>query len=703
MGFLYRLLDRLKSEEAVDYTHMYLEEGTPPSYADTDKHYVRVWLRSARITQVRRWSRKFHATVHGQFVYTDRLAGKQEVMCVVAPDKTFDEMDSKHLDRFIVVNQPLLGPIPYRGELAMDVALFSVSAADLAKPYLDLLTELTNSASVAFLGQVKPFVEPLRRGTEALLGDDDQAQLEIGLSRTETNLRIGNILVARAPKGSIDASALHIDHHDLRLLDANNKPVTNFPYLILGVEATRERADYAAIPEIQSGWAAVRQAAAEGQTDAQVRERFNALRRAIWFSSDLIQTDKRRIVEIFNQELSDAGYYLAQPAKLAALESVRAPRPLREVGDVLAGLHRIARPATLEAAAAPGAVTGSQRISLAELQSLMADPDTPEEELRPYFVFDPEMSRPFAPSIMPDPARVEVASPTDALEGAMAMGVANGLCRLRRQKKFIRRKLFGNRRLVLVSEGDSWFQFPLFLDDVIDQVLPDFNIWSVGAAGDTLQNMVLKNAEYLKSLHRHRKDVRAFLFSGGGNDIVGEDENGDPIISQIVKPFEASHPAEWYLDTDEFSRKLLFIEDCYREVIMKVAAEHPNLPVICHGYDYSIPGGFPGDTRNPFWAKQDQWIGRAMRDDLKIEEPTLQREIVKIMIDRFNARVKALCGGNNPDGLFRHAWHVDVRGVVAGRWADELHPTNEGFRAVAARFLNVLTSALRHEATESSL
>jgi hypothetical protein len=196
MGFLFGLLDRLKSDDAVDYTHLYLDDGAPPAHVETDRHDVRVWLRSARIVHVRRWSKKFHATVHGQFEYMVRLAGKQQVMCVVAPDRTFEEMDPGHLDRFIVVNQPLLGPIPYRGELGMDVALFSVSAADLAKPYLEFLTELTDTASVAFLGQVKPFVEPLRRGAEALLGDSDQAQLEIGLSRTDTQLRTGNILVA---------------------------------------------------------------------------------------------------------------------------------------------------------------------------------------------------------------------------------------------------------------------------------------------------------------------------------------------------------------------------------------------------------------------------------------------------------------------------------------------------------------------------
>ena len=685
MGMLKELLDRLKSDPSIDYPHFYVEDGTPPQFVQSEKHYLRVWLRAARINDVRRWTSKFHATVHGRFVCIDRLQGQREVMSIVAPDKAFEEMDPRNLDRFIVVNQPLLGPVPYRGQLAMDVALFSVAAADLAKPYLDLLAELTKTASVGFLTQVQPFVEPLRRGAETLLFNENRAHLEIGLNRTDTQLRTGNIVVARVPKGNYDTRDLHIDPQDYRLLDNSGRPITSFPYMILGVEASIERDDYPTIPEIRTGWESVRQTASEGRPVEEVRQRFDQLRRAIYLSQDLIQPDKKRIVEIFNREISDAGYDVAPPREIAALEAMPAVRPLREAAIVLEGLRPVR---AFEAIAAPG------RISMRELQEMMRDPDLPDAELRKYFTANPDTARPFAPSIVPDPERVEVSSPADDLEGAMIMSWANGLCRLRRQEKFKRRQKNGDRRIVLVSEGDSWFQFPIFLDDVIDQLFNNFNIWSVDAAGDTLQNMVLDNAEYMQALRRNKDEVRAFLFSGGGNDIVGEDISGRPVISQIIQPFAVGRPPEWYLETEAFAKTMRFIETCYRAVIENVAAEFPDLPVICHGYDYAIPGGGPDDPRNPFWAAKDKWIGRAMREDLRITDPLLQRNIVKLMIDRLNERLKSLCGANNPNGAFRNAWHIDVRGTVGSLWADELHPTNEGFRLVAARALSVLRSAL---------
>jgi len=334
----------------------------------------------------------------------------------------------------------------------------------------------------------------------------------------------------------------------------------------------------------------------------------------------------------------------------------------------------------------------AERISMAELQRLMRDPSMPESELKQYFTADPNASRPFAPGIIPDPARVEVDPPSDALEAAMLASWANGLSRLRRQEKFRARVTSGDTRSVLVSEGDSWFQFPIFLEDVIDQLGGEFNIWSVDAAGDTLQNMVIDDAEYMHALREQDPAVRAFLFSGGGNDIVGADRDGNSVIVRIVRRFEPGRPAEWYLETPAFAQKLGFIEGCYRAVLANVAARFPTLPVICHAYDYSIPGA-SDDPRDPIWADPDRWIGRPMRE-LGITDPQLQRDIVRLMIDRLTQRLRALCGGNNPGGAFSNAWHVDARGAVGTLWADELHPTDAGYGLVAARFAAVLRRAL---------
>lgn len=698
MSFLSDMFDRLSREATVDFANFYIASTEPQTFVEPDTQYVRAWLRSARIVDVRRWTSKFHAVVHARFSYVDRT-GEQQIVGVVAPDKSFEALDPKNLDRFIVINQPLLGPVPYRGSLSMEVGLFSVAAADLAKPYLELLADLTKNASVAFLSQLKPFIDPIRQGAETLF-KSTASELEIGIARTDTKLEIGNIVVARVDKGAIPKDGMRLDPCDFKLLDANGAPVTDFPYLVLGIEGTTERPDYAAIPDIRKGWDAVQRSAREGRPLGEVRQRFAELSRALWLSPDLVRSDKQRIVKIFTTEIADAGFNLDAPAEAVALESLPAPRRLRDAEILLAPK---AAAATLEAVP----TTTSGRVPVAALQRMMRDPNITEEELRSYFIANPATSRPFAPSVIPDPGRVDIESPADDQEAAVLMDWANELWRIRYQNLFKLRRLAGDPRAVLVAEGDSWFCFPVFLRDIVGNLFDDFNVWSVAAAGDTLQRMVIDDPEYMKALRDNRNNLRAFIFSGGGNDIVGADDSGVSAIEQIVKPFEAGRPVEWYIDGQAFSDRLHFIEDCYRKVIATVAAEFPKLPVLCHGYDHSIPGGFPGDPRHPRWAANDKWLGRPMRETLKITDPALQQAIVALMVDRLNERLKTLCGGNNPGGMFRTAYHVDLRNTVGSinQWADELHPTDAGFALVSAKFETVLKNAaglplVVHEARE---
>src|SRR5262245_32759977 len=185
----------------------------------------------------------------------------------------------------------------------------------------------------------------------------------------------------------------------------------------------------------------------------------------------------------------------------------------------------------------------------------MCDPKTPEDQIRQYFRADPDTSRPFAPSIIPDPEKVDVWEPQTLAESEALGDLANSLARMRRQAIFDFNVALGDKRPIFVSEGDSWFEFPVFLDDVIDQLGARYLIWSVDAAGDTLQNMVLDEPEYMVALRSQAGSVKAFLFSGAGNDVVGHDKQGGSILTAMLRPFQPGRPAAWYLETDAFVRK----------------------------------------------------------------------------------------------------------------------------------------------------
>ncbi|HOT82371.1 MAG TPA: hypothetical protein PLQ12_03605, partial [Candidatus Defluviicoccus seviourii] len=176
-----------------------------------------------------------------------------------------------------------------------------------------------------------------------------------------------------------------------------------------------------------------------------------------------------------------------------------------------------------------GGIRVGIRLSHAQIDGEVANGHLAQVGVEP-LDFDRDASGAFAPSVVPNPDLVERAE-----EQRGVMDWANSLARTRRHLRFNRRLNTGVALPVLVSEGDSWFQFPVFLEDVIDCLGDDYLIWSVDAAGDTLQNMVIDNPEYLDALDTQRDRVRAFLFSGAGNDIVGEDSDGVPVIEKIVR------------------------------------------------------------------------------------------------------------------------------------------------------------------------
>ena len=162
---------------------------------------------------------------------------------------------------------------------------------------------------------------------------------------------------------------------------------------------------------------------------------------------------------------------------------------------------------------------GARKISLEELNRKIVDPNTPPQQLAQYFLRDDDESAPFDPALKLNPETVEVpATPAGRARGDVLLASANNIARLRRRMAFESRIGSGYQGPVIVSEGDSWFQYPLRLVDIIDHLSAEYAIRSLDAAGDTLQNM-FEEGEYIEAIQETGASV--FLFSGGGNDVLG--------------------------------------------------------------------------------------------------------------------------------------------------------------------------------------
>ena len=270
----------------------------------------------------------------------------------------------------------------------------------------------------------------------------------------------------------------------------------------------------------------------------------------------------------------------------------------------------------------------------------------------------------------PDPAEAPPQSrdrrdPADTPEGrarsAQILNSANFIARLRREARYQQIVASGQYRGPLIAaEGDSWFQYPFRLKDVIDWGFETYAIYCRSEAGDTLENMV-RRAEYLDALER--TGGRVLLLSGGGNDLVA---GGN--LAQHLRPFDPQPAAGAVPARAPSAASSTAPSPASRRSCAPSGRAFPSCRVICHGYDYTIPN-------------DGNWLGKPMATR-GIADRGLQKAIAHEMVDRLNTRLINLAN-QTPRIAF-----VDVRGTVGdGRWFDELHPTNEGYGLVTKKIV----------------
>ena len=310
-------------------------------------------------------------------------------------------------------------------------------------------------------------------------------------------------------------------------------------------------------------------------------------------------------------------------------------------------------------------IVAHETLTLEQLQAKLLDPNTPERELRPYFIVD--QTEPFSPRLAINP-RTVVMPPEEMLatRSATVLNLANWVARQGRERRFQERLAQGYDGPVIVSEGDSWFQYPFILEDVIDQLLPTYAIKSLDAGGDTLEHM-FADKEYLGAIAEAGASI--LLLSGGGNDLLA---GGD--LERHLRTYDpALTPAQHLLPS--FNLLVDQAIQYYDRIFREVEQRFPGVAIITHGYDRPVPvdGG--------------RWLGKPMNNK-GITDPGVQQALASEMINRFNAEMLRLTG------TFAHVSFIDARGSVTdARWYDELHPTNDGFREVSLKFQNAINAA----------
>jgi hypothetical protein len=244
----------------------------------------------------------------------------------------------------------------------------------------------------------------------------------------------------------------------------------------------------------------------------------------------------------------------------------------------------------------------------------------------------------------------------------------------------------------LAAAGDSWFDYPFH--DVL-KILDDdygYNIESTSHKGDPIEKMAYQGgqidgfARKLEKIKAQGGVPKALLLSGGGDDIAGHEFG--MLLNNAYSP-----TAGWddrVLDgviNDRISGAYMSMLTSMTTACKKYFGKE--LPILVHGYDYPVPDGqgFLGG-----WPFPGPWLDPGFREknfgDLAPRIPMMQ-----VLIDRFNSMVAAL--PTYPQ--FNYVKYVDLRRTLSNKladyqtwWANELHPSDGGFHAVAKKFAAVL-------------
>lgn len=245
----------------------------------------------------------------------------------------------------------------------------------------------------------------------------------------------------------------------------------------------------------------------------------------------------------------------------------------------------------------------------------------------------------------------------------LKLKLANGFSKKIRHKRYKKIRAERPHLPVIVSEGDSWFQYPHpALKEIIDHLMNHFAVRSLGAGGDTLVNY-FREGELFKVLEEEQPQF--LLLSGGGNDILGEAVK--KLIADHISEDEPEGKNAGRFLNEKFDHKIEQICKIYKTIFDRIKKDYPDLQVICHGYDYILP--------NP----EKGWFAKHIKD--KIKRPGDQKALADFLIDSFNDEVIKVAN------IYPNVHFLDNRNVVRPHlWQDEIHPNSTGFLDVALKF-----------------
>ena len=257
------------------------------------------------------------------------------------------------------------------------------------------------------------------------------------------------------------------------------------------------------------------------------------------------------------------------------------------------------------------------------------------------------------------------------LFNGIGIAFANKVETLQRRRRY--KKLKEDRsRLRIVAVGDSWFQYPFILKDVVERLYKNYAICCLAKAGNKLENYQ-KNKDYLDIIGE--EDARFMLICPGLNNLLLVEL---PSFLKIT-PDPSDTTSKRYLN-QKFFEALQIVSNQFDAMFTELLDRYPDLNILMHCYDYFIPIDF----NDPVNRNKPSWCGRHMINK-KINSQIERENLMRYIIDSLTEKLSELI---HREKFNNKVTLVDTRGLVPRtEWYDELHPTNDGFQTVADAFI----------------
>jgi hypothetical protein len=237
--------------------------------------------------------------------------------------------------------------------------------------------------------------------------------------------------------------------------------------------------------------------------------------------------------------------------------------------------------------------------------------------------------------------------------------------------------------LNLFADGDSWFDYPLpptGRNDVIRSIgshgKPQPLILNLAHYGDEARDLL--GVKRRQRIIDNLSDVEngcfdAILFSGGGNDTVG-----DQFCLWVQNYVPGMTPSQG-INVQRLAAVLGVVRSAFEDLIAIRDKILPQCPIFIHAYDFAVPTniGICDNLIGP-WLKPSL-VNRGWTD------PAAGTLVVKEFLLQFHSMLTQVTAA------YKNVICVETQGTLApGDWANELHPTPQGFDKVGATFLTAM-------------